>query len=174
MADHTPGGTVRLSAELRYDADPSTVYEMISDPDFQERKLANTGAVSYDVTVDPHEDGGVTVTSRRELPTDRVPEFVKGFVGSTIKIEQVEEWEAVEADGVRNGSLVADVSGMPVKFTARLSLVPNSDGTLEVVQGDLKASVPLIGGKVEKAAEPAIKAAVAAEQRTGREWLAAR
>lgn len=162
---------MHLSAELRYDADPSAVYAMISDPDFQERKLANTGALSYEVTVDAHEDGGITVTSRRELPTDRVPDFVKGFVGSTIKVEQVEEWEAVEADGVRNGSLVADVSGMPVKFTARLSLAPSADGTLEVVQGDLRASVPLIGGKVEKATEPAIKAAVAAEQRTGRDWL---
>jgi hypothetical protein len=165
---------VRLSAELRYDADPSTVYEMISDPTFQERKLENLGALSYDVTVDAHEDGGITVTSRRELPTDRVPDFVRGFVGSTIKIEQVEEWEAVEADGVRSGSLIADVAGMPVKFTARLSLAASADGTLEVVQGDLKASVPLIGGKVEKAAEPAIKAAVAAEQRTGRDWLAER
>jgi hypothetical protein len=163
---------VRLSAELRYEADPATVYEMISDPEFQERKLANTGALSYDVAVDPHEDGGVTVTSRRELPTDRVPDFVRSFVGSTIKVEQVEEWEAVEADGVRNGSLVADVSGMPVRFTARLSLVKHDQGTLEVIQGDLKASVPLIGGKVERAAEPAIKAAVAAEQRTGRDWLA--
>lgn len=162
---------MRLSAEIRYDAAPSTVYQMISDPQFQERKLANTGALSYDVTVDSHEDGGITVTSRRELPTDRVPDFVKGFVGQTIKVEQVEEWEAVEADGVRNGSLVADVSGMPVKFTARLSLVPSGDGTLEVVQGDLKASVPLIGGRVEKATEPAIKAAVAAEERTGRDWL---
>jgi hypothetical protein len=162
---------VRLSAELRYEADPATVYEMISDLKFQERKFANTGAVSYEVTLDAHEDGGITVTSRRELPTDRVPDFLRSFVGSTIRVQQVEEWGAVEADGVRNGTLMADLSGMPVRFTARLSLVTSDTGTLEIVQGDLKASVPLIGGKVEKAAEPAIKAAVAAEQRTGRDWL---
>ena len=165
---------MRLSAELRYEADPATVYEMISDLKFQERKFANTGSVSYEVTLDAHEDGGITVTSRRELPTDRVPDFLRSFVGSTVKVQQVEEWGAAEADGVRNGNLIADLSGMPVRFTARLSLVTSDAGTLEIVQGDLKASVPLIGGKVEKAVEPAIKAAVAAEQRTGRDWLTGR
>ena len=37
---------------------------------------------------------------------------------------------------------------------------------------NLKASVPLIGGKIEKAVEPALLAAIKVEQREGRAWLA--
>lgn len=42
------------------------------------------------------------------------------------------------------------------------------------VEGDLRASVPLIGSKIEKAAEPAIKGAIRVEERTGRAWLTER
>ena len=42
------------------------------------------------------------------------------------------------------------------------------------IAGDLKASIPLLGGRVEKAAAPAVVEAIRAEERTGQRWLADR
>ena len=45
-------------------------------------------------------------------------------------------------------------------------------GCVEVLDADLKANVPLIGGKLEKAAADPIHTAIGIETRLLREWLA--
>jgi hypothetical protein len=42
------------------------------------------------------------------------------------------------------------------------------------IEGELKASVPLVGGRIEKAAAPAVAGAFHGEGETGRRWLAER
>jgi hypothetical protein len=162
---------VRLTAELRYPADPATVFAMLADPAFQERKLAATGALEHDVTVESR-DGAATVRSRRTMPTDQVPDLVRNLVGSTLTVVQVEEWGPADADGGRRGTVAVEVSGAPVRLEGTLRLAPAGGGTVETVDGDLKARVPLIGGRIEKAAEPAIRMAIETEQREGLAWLA--
>jgi hypothetical protein len=171
------GTSVRLTAEIRYDATPEQVFEMLTDPVFQQRKCAGTGALSYDVDV-VAEGEVVTVTSTRELPTDAIPEFVRSFVGSTLAVRQVERWSPAGADGTRVGSVSVEIAGAPVRFTGRVRMVagnsPGGASTVQAIDGDLKASLPLIGGRIEKAVEPAIRSAIKAEQRTGTAWLAGR
>jgi hypothetical protein len=53
-----------------------------------------------------------------------------------------------------------------------MTLRPGDGGTRQTIDGDLKASVPLVGGRIEKAIEPAMQAAIRVEQREGRAWLA--
>jgi hypothetical protein len=165
---------VRLSAEIRYDADPEAVFAMLTDVGFQERKLAATHAVDYEVEVEEDGNGGAVVTSSRDLPTDDVPDLVRSLVGPTLTVVQVEEWKAAAADGSRDGTVRVEVRGAPVRFTASLRLTPAGGGSVEVLDGDLKARVPMIGGRIEKAAEPAIMGAIRVEERTGKDWLAQR
>ena len=54
--------------------------------------------------------------------------------------------------------------------TVRLG--PAGSGTRIDVDGDLKAKIPLLGGKVEKAAEGPILGAIEKEQEVGTAWLA--
>ena len=68
--------------------------------------------------------------------------------------------------------VVVEIQSAPVRLTGSLSLGPDGAGTAEQVDGDQKASLPLVGGKIEKAAEPAIRAAIGKEQEIGRGWLA--
>ena len=46
-------------------------------------------------------------------------------------------------------------------------------GTRIDLDGDLKAKIPLLGGKIEKAAEGPILGAIEKEQEVGTAWLAA-
>jgi len=165
---------VRLSAEIRYDADPATVFAMLVDPDFQERKCAATGALDHDVEIEEYDDGGAAIRTRRTMPTDQVPDFVRTFVGQTLTVVQVDDWQGPAADGSRDGTVVVEIKGAPVRLAGSMTLRADGTGTRQTIDGDLKASVPLVGGRIEKAIEPALQAAIRVEQREGRAWLTKR
>jgi hypothetical protein len=163
---------VRLSDQIRYEADPRAVFRMIVDPDFQDAKCVATGSLEHEVDVQEHPDGSATVFSRRTLPTDQIPDFVRSFVGSTVRLAETQRWSAETPDGTRTGSIEVQIEGMPVRFTASTALTVAGRGTQQPIEGELKASVPFLGGKIESAAEPAVRAAIRVEARTGASWLA--
>lgn len=166
---------MRLTAEIRYAAAPDTVFAMLCDTTFQERKCEANGAIEYEVEVETFDDGGAVITTKRVLPTAGVPDFIKTFVGSTLRVIQIDDWGAPDEGGGRTGTTVVEIEGAPIRFTGSLTLDADADadadGTVESVDGDLKAAVPLLSGKIEKAAEPAIRSAIKAEQSTGTAWL---
>ena len=164
---------MRVTAEINYPAVPADVFTMLIDKAFQDRKLAQTGALSWDVAI-RDEAGGAVISSTRALPTDQVPDAFRTLVGDRITLSQTETWGPAGADGSRTGTLLIEVAGAPIKLTATLSLTPTGSGSVEVVDGELKARVPLIGGKIERSTEPAVRAAIDAEERIGQAWLADR
>ena len=164
---------MRVTAEIHYAAGPGDVFAMLTDEAFQDRKLGQTGALSWQVEIRA-EAGGAVITSRRELPTDQIPDAFRALVGQQISISQTETWGPAGSDGDRTGTLLVEVSGAPIRMNGTLSLSGSGTGTVEVVDGELKARVPLIGGRIERSAEPAVRAAIDAEERIGQAWLAER
>jgi hypothetical protein len=162
---------VKVTAQIRYAADPATTFAMLLDRGFQEQVCRETGARAFDVSVEPAGDGG-TVRTTRELPTDEFPDFVRKFVGDTVQVVRIDSWGSAAADGSRRGSIVVEIKGAPVRLEGSITLRPDGTSTVEDVDGDLKASVPLVGGRIEKAVEPPIRAAVAKEEQVGARWLA--
>ena len=162
---------MRVTTEINYPAEPAAVFAMLTDKTFQDRKLGRTGALSWDVQI-REEAGGAVVTSRRALPTDQIPDAFRSLVGAQITITQTETWGPAGPDGARTGTLVVEVAGAPIRMNATLSLSPSGVGTVERVDGELKARIPLLGGKIERSAEPAVRAAIDAEERIGQAWLA--
>jgi Protein of unknown function (DUF2505) len=166
---------VNVTAQIRYAADPATAFAMLVDEGFQEQVCRATGSTGYEVAVDrsgARADAGATIRTTRELPTDQFPDFVQKFVGSTVHVERVDTWQAAAPDGSRDGTIVVEIKGAPVRLTGTLRLRAEGPATVEDVQGDLKAAVPLVGGRIEKAVEPPIRAAVATEEKVGARWLA--
>ena len=164
---------MHLSATLHYDADVSRVGVMLADPEFVAAKLRASGALSQDAAVVGDPGQAFTVTTRRSMPTDQIPAQFRSFVGSTVEVRHVEAWEA-PAGGERRGTVVIEILGAPVRYTGRLHLSgTDGGGATLVVDGDLKASVPLFAATVEEAASGAVRAAIAAEQDAGTAWLAA-
>lgn len=163
---------MRVSAEIYYDADPAAVMAMLTDPAFQERKCAATGALSSSVAIEGDDDGPVTITTRRTMPTDEVPDFARSYVGQTLEVVHTDSWQAPGGDGSRRGEVLVEITGLPVRLTGTQRMAAADDGTTTVVEGDLKASVPLFGSKIEKAVEPAMRAALRKEQDVGTAWLA--
>lgn len=161
---------MKISATFDYAATPHDVFAMLIDEDFQARKCVATGALSHSVSVSAQGDRTVIV-SNRDLPTDGFPDFVKSLVGATLAVTETQDWGPAGPDGARQGRLTVDIAGAPIDLAGTLSLAPAAQGSVETVDGDLKARIPLIGSKIEKAAAPAIESAMRAERETGQAWL---
>lgn len=161
-----------LYSELRFDADPAAVFAMLTDEAYIEKKTMAANAIRYTASV--RRDGDrVTIDLLRVMPPD-VPDFVRRFVGETIDIKQRDTWGQAAVDGSREGSLALEMSGAPVRATGTMTLVRNGAATVLTIKGLLKASIPLVGGKIEQALHQGLTEAAKIEERVGNDWLAGR
>ena len=115
---------MRLTAEISYAADPAAVFAMLTQVEFQERKCAATGALSHEVEVEDYDDGSAVIRTRRTMPTDQVPDFVRTFVGDTLEVVQVDDWGPAGPDGARDGTAVVEIQGAPVRLPGPSRCVP--------------------------------------------------
>lgn len=163
-----------LTDELRYAADPKTVFSMLIDEEFLARKAVATGALSHEVSATSRDDGGVTVRVQRILPA-QLPDFVKRFVGETLDVVQTDDWGPDEGDGARSGRFTVEIAGAPATMQGDLRLEADGEtGSVESFDGEVKVSIPFVGGKIEQVAADAVLAAVKKEGQVGRAWLSER
>jgi hypothetical protein len=151
-------------------ADLGCVFAMLTNRDFQRLKCEATLALSYTVDISG-EPGAPVVSTRRRLPTDRLPDFVRAMVRDGIEIIETITWEAAGADGRREAAVALSFPGQPIRMTGTLELRSEDGGTLGALVADLRAAVPLVGGRIEKATAPLISQAMAIEERLGQVWL---
>ncbi len=153
------------------DDDPAAVFAMMIDRTFQEQKCAASGALSYSVDIGGTADQPIVRTVRK-LPSDGLPDFVRAMVRDGITVEETYTWAAAEPNDARSADVVVSFVGQPLKMTGTFQLRPDGSGTGGELRGDLRAGIPLFGGRIESATEPVIVKAVELEQDLGRTWLA--
>ncbi len=141
------------------DTDVESVYALVSDPAFREEAVAIVGGQDIEVTIEPSGDGH-TVTVIQTQPA-KVPDFIKKFVGDSVKVKQTERWSGPDGDGNRSAEVTFTVIGQPADMLAQVDLFGEGDVSF-VVDGDLKVSVPFLGRKIE----PEIAKIIAASLRS--------
>ena len=163
---------VRVDGTIAYPkGSPDEVFAMLVNPEFQRRKCAATGAISYDVAVT--EAGADTViVCRRTLPTDDLPDFVRPFVAGGLELIETVTWGPATAAGARRGDVLLAFTDKPLSMTGSLDMVAVGTGTSATLVAQLVASIPLLGGRVERACEPLVHKALEVEQTVGITWLA--
>lgn len=157
---------MKFQHELTYDATPAQVFAMLSDPAFRERVCQAQRVAECSVSIDG-DDRARSVVVDQKRPSDGVPSAAKKFVGDQIHIRQSESWE-----GGTDAALEVAIPGKPAQLTGGIALRANGGGTVETVSGDVKVSIPLVGGKLEKMIGDLFASALRAEERVGRAWLA--
>lgn len=161
---------MRITETVEHAATPDEVFAMFCDFDYQSLKCERSGATDHEVVIELEEDGATLVVTRRQLPTTGFPDFAKGFVGESVEVVESQRWGQSEQDGTREAALSVDIAGTPVHLTGGVHLAPGGAGTVQTVDGELKANVPLLGGRIEKAVAPILIKAVRLEGRVGAEW----
>jgi uncharacterized protein YndB with AHSA1/START domain len=164
---------MKISDIIEFAAPPQEVFAMFADEEFQNRKCVATGALRHTVSITTQGERTLIVSSR-DMPSDRFPSFVKSMVGLTLAVTETQDWGPSGTDGVRHGRLTVEIAGAPVALHGTLSLASGGRGSIETIEGDLKARIPLLGNKIEEAAAPAVQSAIRVEGETGMAWLATR
>ena len=163
---------MRLTTREQLNGTVEEVHALLIDPAFQEAKCAaTTDNGVYTVKVGGGADGH-RVHTERQLPSDGLPDMARSFVGDHLTIIEVLDWNGPAADGSRSSLVDIHVKGAPLTVKGTIRLEPQGATTVEVIEADLKANVPLIGGKLERAASEPINAAIRIEIDLLREWLA--
>ena len=162
---------MRIDAQITYpDASTDQAFGMIVDPEFRAAVCEATAALDYEVDVDEHSSGFVSVRVHRVMPA-QVPDFVKKLVGDTIDVTQTESWAAPDPSGRRTADLRLEIKGQPASMKGTIRLEADGHGAVEHIDGDLKVSIPLLGRKIEPEIAKGVMLAIKIEQKTGREWL---
>lgn len=157
---------MRLRETLNLPLSAREAPTMYADGDYTAIRRDVLGASSAESTAEGSTSGTFTVRTELALPTDRVPDIVRPFVGSSVTVREEQSWSAPEADGSRRGTLALEVAGIPASITASLTLNPagTTSSTVEI-DGDLVAKVPLLGSRMEKAAVPYVAQVLRAEEK---------
>jgi hypothetical protein len=139
----------KIRIEHDYAADVETVYALISDPEYVERKYVELGG--RDVSVDRSEtgDGGCKVVTKRTITVD-LPGFASKVLTPSQSPIQSETWLPASADGERVCNYTVEAPGTPSRIVGTHKLTPTPSGCHHTIDIDAKVNIPLIGGKIEK------------------------
>lgn len=120
---------------------------IFTQPDFVLAKYAAQGASNIQPLAHTHDGDTFRVTVSRDVPVQvDVPGFARSLVPSTITLIQTDTWNT----RTRRGSLDIEFKGMPVKLRCEMRLEDGPSGAHHTLDFDIRVSVPLVGGKLEK------------------------
>lgn len=151
-------------------ADPATVFTMLTDESFQHATGDATGAVAVTAAV-TQEGSDTVIDTVRTMSTDGAPSAFKAMVGDQLDVVIQQRWGAAAADGSRTGTTRIEVRDKPVSFEGPCSLKPSGDGSELSLSGDVRCSMPFVGGRIEGAVAPALLHGFKVEEKQGRAYL---
>jgi hypothetical protein len=160
-----------LSASTTLPHSVDRVAAVFANEDFQRHTSELVGGTLESFKVDGDVAGAFSTTSVRTLPTTRLPEIARKFVGESLTVTQLEAWEAPAADGSRQSSISLKIAGAPLDVSAVQRLIADGGSTRVELEGNVSSSVPFLGGKIADAAEPMVGKALNIQSQQAQAWL---
>jgi hypothetical protein len=160
----------KLVYEQNFAGEPAVVMAMFRDPAYVQEKGERTGSHGVTVEVVDTDDGGVAITSMRTMPSN-VPSFAAPFVGETLTVTEVQTWGPPADDGSATAAVTVAFSA-PISYHGSIVLTAGASGSIARTEGEFKAGVPFVGGKIEKVASEQTERYLVKEETVGAEWLA--
>lgn len=138
-----------IHEELTYSRPPADVFALISTGAFQLDLIAHLGGHDAEVVEETRrEDGSVRLVTRQQTAVD-LPGFAQKIIPAHTAVTQVYDWSPAGNDGTRKGTWSAEAKGAPVAIGGPTELRCAGAGACHVYRGQVKASVPLVGGRLE-------------------------
>jgi hypothetical protein len=161
---------MELSHTHRYAASAPEVQRMLTDREFRERVCGRLDALTHDITV-TGSGAAAEVLVRQTQAMTGAPAVATRLTGDTVSLEQRETWRSPTS-----ADLSIVLPGKPVELRGgRITLIERPDGGCDqVVSGDLRVRVPLVGGKLESMLCDVLRAAMRRQAEVGDAWLAGR
>lgn len=153
-----------------YDISPAGVYAMLGDPAFRQSVGELTGAVRYDVTVTPTEDGRTLLIDQEQAP-GRIPTFAQKFTGGgALRIVDTETWSDPTTATLQS---TFPGTGDRAHVQATIVLAPHGEsGTTATYSVEITVDVPFVAGTVEKLLAQGLVTDLQSQATAARDWTA--
>lgn len=163
-----------VTASTTVPAPLDQVVVTFSDEEFIRHVTHRTGATLESMEITGDRQAQFAVTTVRTMTADRLPEMARKFVGSTVRLTQVDTYHTADTDGIRVVRTEISVGALPVSGSATQTLTPQGGSTDVHVHCTVTANIPFVGKRVAEAAEPFIGKALSLQTREAQAWLAKR
>lgn len=161
-----------LEAEKVIPHSADAIVAAYTSRDFHEHLAAKVGSELKDFEVSGTAETGFEVISKQAMSADKLPEIAKKVIKGTVNVTVTDKWSAPDASGSRRSDTTVDIAGAPVKAVASQTLHARSAAeTLATVRGDVDVKIPIIGGKIKKAAEPYMRKFVELQATEVAKWI---
>ena len=137
-----------ISEEFRYSHPVEDVFALVAAGAFQVELLGHLGGKNATVVEETRDGDAVHLVTSQVTPVE-LPGFAKKLIPANTTVLQTYDWAAADGDGRRAGTWSASIKGAPISIGGPTELVAMDGGTLHRFLGQIKASVPLVGGKLE-------------------------
>jgi hypothetical protein len=141
------------------------VYAMLADPAYRKAVGDYQRVTDFACEITPS-GGGMEVRLEQAHPTSRIPSFAQRFVGHEIRFVQQESWSSPSGAEIH-----VTIPGKPGDMTGGTTLTQSGDDVVQVIDLDVKVSIPLVGGKVEDLIAGFVGKAFDSENKVGVKWL---
>lgn len=170
------GNLRRMASSLEhrsaFTAPVDAVYSTLVDEAFLRARLREIGG--KDAALLKHDRTGDTVafTLRQGVDAARLPGAVRSVLGGDLVVQRAERWQP---DGQRYAAETeVTISGVPGSIRGRARLGAKDGGSLYVTRAEVRVSIPLVGGKLEKVVVEQVTRLLATEAEFTEKWLAER
>jgi hypothetical protein len=138
-----------IHEEFRYDQAPEKVFPVISNGAFQLELITFLGGRDAELVEESvNSDGSVKLVTRQRTGIE-LPGFAKKLIPANTIVTQTYEWGPPGPAGTRQGTWSADIRGAPVSMGGPTELRAEGPGSVHAFLGEVRASVPIVGGKLE-------------------------
>lgn len=125
------------------------VWECYQDAAYWEVRMAAAGSANDRITRFDADDTRVVVEFEQVVGGENIPSFVSKIHKGDLPITRSVTYNA-PSDGVIDAVSSGEALGGIVSVTGTITVRAEGESTLEVAEGRVSASVPLVGKKVEK------------------------
>jgi hypothetical protein len=158
----------RFEHRASFPATVDAVYSTLVDEAFLTARLRDIGGKGAALLSHETTDGGAAYRLRQGVDADRLPGAVRSILKGDLVVEREERWRGHESAGR------ATIAGVPAQIASRGRLTERGGGTELLVSAEVKVSIPLVGGKIEKVVAEQVTKLLAAEAEYAEKWLAER
>jgi hypothetical protein len=155
---------MHLRHQLRYDAPAGEVRAMLTDPAYWDRVAVATDAISSTTTVE-QVGADTRVRTDQDQRVVGVPSFAKKFVGDSTRAIKLQTWTG------STSTFEVQTPGKPTHIAGAARLTEEGGATVLTYDLEVRASVPLVGGKLEKLVGDYTVAGFEKEREVGAAWL---
>ena len=140
--------TAPVRTHLESGAGVEQVFAVLTSEAFVQRRAERLHDGATVVRREARADGGLLLAVARELP-DGAPGFLARLLPAG-PVVQTDDWGPVDGNGARSGTWQVELPGAPARLGGTLRVEPVGRGTRYLREGEVKVSVPLVGGKAEQ------------------------